>query len=123
MNLLKKWLDERDFSYEDAGRLLRTNPASICRWANNKCRPRASHAARIEKITNGFVPITSWGYYILPSGKITEGHCPNRRNVEEKRKSVVQEKLKEIMIKLDKIKEIDVTKKRRGRPKKVSVCH
>jgi hypothetical protein len=56
--LLRTW--RGDMQQVDACKLLGLDPATYCRFEGGVRRPGGQWAARIERLTNGLVPASSW---------------------------------------------------------------
>jgi transcriptional regulator with XRE-family HTH domain len=70
--LLKNWIKEKELTYTELGRKLKTSPSVVHAWANGKTIPSKKFAVRLAKATKYQIPISHWGYGILPNGKIVK---------------------------------------------------
>lgn len=54
----------------DFSRLLNVTPSAVHFWVTGIHMPRLKVALKIEKVTKGEVPLSTWGMVITPSGRM-----------------------------------------------------
>jgi len=58
--LAKEWMKSKKLTQTDFSQILKTSRTHISRWLNGKTKPNIDSAAKIEKVTKGYVPVISW---------------------------------------------------------------
>ena len=69
-NVLEKWMDDTGMNSNKLAIVLKIHPSAIFRWLSGQSNPTSHHAYKLHKITKGRVPLTYWGYVIMPNGKV-----------------------------------------------------
>lgn len=62
MNILKKYLKDHRLTMEAFAYTINVSKTSISHWINRRATPRPRVSVRIEKVTKGRIPISTWGY-------------------------------------------------------------
>lgn len=57
---LKQWIEAKQLTQRMAAKRLGVDAPTMCRWLGGRFKPSLKRAYRIEKVTDGAVPMWTW---------------------------------------------------------------
>lgn len=67
---LIKYMKDAKVSQSSLARMVGCAPSTVYCWLIGRASPRAKMAWKLQKVTGGGVPISSWGWIMQPNGKM-----------------------------------------------------